>query len=315
MSEYRVDWKGTFVPSVTPFDKDGTFLEDHFRKVLEHLIADGVSGIIVAGCTGEWFSMSDTERRRLFEIAVEQIDGRVKVIAGTCAISTHETVALTRAAKDIGCDGCMIMSPHFIAVNEDEVIYHYAEVGKVGLPIMLYTLPVRLSYNLDAPMIERLLEIDAVVAIKDSSLEMPQMIETANRHGHRIAMFPGREGYTAAMIERGAVGTTAMMQNVVGYHAVKWYDHLAAGRWTESREHGRIIDGAYAICLGKAVTLSKKIGHWAMIKACMNILGRHGGYMRRPFAPFEDADIPVVTKALADIGLTAESLSMGKAAE
>ena len=171
MSEYRVDWKGTFVPSVTPFDKDGTFLEDHFRKVLEHLIADGVSGIIVAGCTGEWFSMSDTERRRLFEIAVEQIDGRVKVIAGTCAISTHETVALTRAAKDIGCDGCMIMSPHFIAVNEDEVIYHYAEVGKVGLPIMLYTLPVRLSYNLDAPVIERLLEIDAVVAIKDSSLD------------------------------------------------------------------------------------------------------------------------------------------------
>ena len=299
----RIDWTGVFVPAVTPFDKDGNLLEDSLRKVCDHLIADGADGIIIAGCTGEWFSMSDTERRRVFAVAKEHVGKRAKMIAGTCAIATHEAKALTKAAKDMGYDGCMIMAPHFIAPSNSEIVGHYADIAKAGLPIMIYNHPAKGHHNLDADLIEQLKPIDMVVAIKDSAVDMPQMISVVNRHHDWLAIFPGREGYAEAMIERGAAGITVMMQNVVGRHCVDWYKHLAAGRFKESQTARQLIDDAYQICLSKSVKPSRPTGHWSMIKACMNIMGRDGGYMRRPYTPLPDSDLPMLERALVAAGL------------
>ena len=98
----RIDWTGVYAPAVTPFTETGEINEAGFREVLDYLIGEGADGIIVAGCTGEWFSLGDSERARLFAVAREHIDGRAKVIAGTCAIATHQTIGLTQAAKDAG---------------------------------------------------------------------------------------------------------------------------------------------------------------------------------------------------------------------
>ena len=299
----RIDWTGVYSPAVTPFTETGEINETGFREVLDYLIGEGADGIIVAGCTGEWFSLGDSERARLFAVAREHIDGRAKVIAGTCAIATHQTIGLTQAAKDAGCDGAMIMAPCFIAPRNVEIVQYYADIAKVGLPIMVYSIPEKGHHNLDADLIEDLKAIDEVVAIKDSALSLPQMIETANRHSDWLAIFPGREGYAPDMIERGAAGITAMMMNVVGRHAVTWYEHLAAGRWVESRADGRVIDAAYGICLSKTFKPSRPTGHWPIMKESMKIRGVDAGFMRRPFLPLPAEDRPALERALAAIGL------------
>ena len=114
MGKVRTDWKGVFPPVVTPFKADGAIDEEAFRKVIDLQVADGAHGIIVAGSTGEWFSVSDAERIRLFEIAKEQIAGRRPLLAGTAAMATDHAVQLTKAAKRIGCDGCMVLPPPYV---------------------------------------------------------------------------------------------------------------------------------------------------------------------------------------------------------
>ena len=174
MAKLRTDWKGVFPACVTPFAKDGSVDEAATRKMIDMFIADGVDGLIIAGSTGEWFSLSDKERVDLFAVAQEHTAGRVPVLAGTSAIGTREAVELTKAAKKLGMAGCMVLPPPYALPSRREVIAHFEEVGKVGLPIMLYNNPPRTSINIDASLARDLAKIDTIVALKDSTRDLYQ---------------------------------------------------------------------------------------------------------------------------------------------
>ena len=311
----RIDWTGIFPPIATPFTREGELDEAAFGEVVEQHIADGCHGIIVAGCTGEWFSLDDAERCRIFEIAVDVAKGRVPIVAGTSAMNTRAAVKLQKAAKDLGCAGSMTLAPPFLLPFENEVVHFFRRLSAVGLPIMLYNNPPRGCMNFTASLIGKLLEFDEIVSIKDSVNELPQNIDTLRAHADEIAIFAGREGYLLPAIQRGAVGSVAMITNILGGHVVEYYDHLLAGRWEEARRPQQLIDDAYAVIQGKSVKLTRATGHWSVLKTCMNVLGRNGGYMREPYLPVLDEDIPKIADALAKIGLTPENMAHPVAAE
>lgn len=106
-----VRMEGIIPPLVTPFAKDGSINENMFRRIINNIIGKGVHGVFVAGSQGEFFSLERQERIRLFEVAVEEVNGKVPVYAGTAAITTSETVLLTKAAEKSGCDAVSIVSP------------------------------------------------------------------------------------------------------------------------------------------------------------------------------------------------------------
>jgi 4-hydroxy-tetrahydrodipicolinate synthase len=153
--------KGIIPPLVTPFAKDGSINENMFRRIINNVINAGVHGIFVAGSQGEFFSLERQERIRLFEVAVEEVNGKVPVYAGTAAFTTSETVLLTKTAEKSGCDAVSIISPFFITPNGQELYQYYKTVAEAtNLPVLLYNNPDRTGYDIPVDIIRKLAEID-----------------------------------------------------------------------------------------------------------------------------------------------------------
>jgi len=297
MDERRTKWHGVFVPVVTPFTKNYEFDEGACRQIIDTLINDGVHGIIVAGSTGEWFTMNDSERIRLFEVAKDHVKGRVTLLGGTSAIATRDAVALTKAAKDIGLDGTLVLPPPYALPNDREVLAFYEAVASVSLPIMVYNNPGRTQINITARLAEKLTLFPSIVALKDSTKDLYQMAETLRSVGHRLAVFCGLEPYALPLLQRGAVGVVAMAPNIMGRKAVDLYTHAAAGRWPEAVKVEGIIDRLYtAFYMGG-------YGAYVVIKECMNLVGRHGGWPRPPLMPMAENDRNALKRVLQELGL------------
>jgi 4-hydroxy-tetrahydrodipicolinate synthase len=296
MTERRVDWRGAFVVTVTPFGADGSFDEPAIRRLVEMLIGEGVDGLVLAGSTGEWYGMSDEERIALFTIAADQNRGRIKILAGTSAITTATAVKLTAAAKDIGCDGVMLLPPPYVLPTDRELLAYFAAVDEVGLPMMLYNNPGRTGVNLDAQRLQMLMELRHVAALKDSVKDLSQISATLRAHGDTLAIFAGFEAYVGPCIQRGAVGVVAMSPNVLGAEGVALLRHAMAGDWQRLVPVQERIDLLYDRLYGW------RYNPYVVIKEAMRILGRPGGWPRPPLLPLPEDDREVLRRFLGEIG-------------
>ncbi|MDP6604320.1 MAG: dihydrodipicolinate synthase family protein, partial [Rhodospirillales bacterium] len=172
MDKSSVDWHGSWVALVTPFDGDGAIDEVGFARNVDLCIQGGVDGVLVSGCTGEFWALTDAERVRLFGLCVEAAAGRVPVIGGTGAIRTPDAIALSVAAKDAGCAGVMVMPPFFVKPSAADIVAHYEAIsGAVDIPILLYNIPANNVNPLTPELVDRLADVESVVAIKESSLD------------------------------------------------------------------------------------------------------------------------------------------------
>lgn len=307
MAHVRCDWQGVYPAAVTPFTKDGALDEQATRDLIEVFLADGVHGFIAVGSTGEWFSLSDEERVRVFEIYKEQVKGRVPIVAGTSAIGTRETVALTQAAKDLGLDGCMVLPPPYAMPTKEEVVGHYAEVAKVGLPIMIYNNPPRTGINVDAAMASELAKLPEVVAFKDSTKDLYQTSEAFYAVQDRLACFAGLEPYGLATFSRGAVGIVSTMSNVCAPDLVEYCEHLLAGRYDQIARSQRTIDECYHLLAAAGAA------NYVFVKEAMAVLGRPGGYPRMPYRPVSDAVREKIRAGLAKIDLKGQQAARAAA--
>jgi len=297
MTNRRTGWQGVFVPVVTPFTRDNEIDESSFRKILELLISEGVHGIIVSASTGEWFTLDDAERIRVFEVALDQVKGRIPLLGCTTSIATHKAVSLTKTAKELGLNGTLVLPPPYALPNQKELIAYYEAVANVGLPIMVYNNPGRTQININAKVAERLASFETVVAFKDSTKDLYQMEETIRTVGDRIAMFCGLEPYALPLLQRGAVGIVAMSPNILGRKGVDLYTHAASGNWKKAVEVERIIDLLYSYFYNAGYCA------YVVIKECMNLLGRPAGWPRPPLLPMDDADRNKLRKLLQELGV------------
>jgi 4-hydroxy-tetrahydrodipicolinate synthase len=297
MTERRTDWHGVFVPVVTPFTKDNQLDETAYREILELLIGEGVHGIIAAASTGEWFTLSDAERIRVFEIALDQVQGRIPLLGCTAAIATHDAVSLTKTGKELGLDGTLMLPPPYALPNEKELLTYYEALANVGLPIMVYNNPGRTQININAKLAEKLATFDTVVAFKDSTKDLYQMAETIRAVGDRVAMFCGLEPYALPLLQRGAVGIVAMTPNILGEKAVSLYTCAASGQWAAAVKVEYIIDQLYSYFYNAGYCA------YVVIKECMTLLGRPAGWPRQPLLPMDEADRAKLKDLLEALGI------------
>ncbi len=302
MGKNRVDWHGSFAVIVTPFTRSGDIDEAAYRRVVDLVIEAGCHGVISAGSTGEFFLMTNDERKRVFSIAVDQAAGHVPVIAGTSAIRTEDVVDMTRYAAKVGCSGVMVLPPIYIGVTERELVEFYSRVsGEGGLPIMLYNSPSAVRTSLTPPLVERLMGLDNVVAIKDSSRDLRQLSDLVRFCGHEIQVFIGIEDMLLPALAIGAVGAVAMVPQVVGRMAVELYETAVAGEMERARElHYKIV---------RVYDLFKVGSGYVAIKESMNILGGPGGYSRPPMLPFTEKQRAQLRKIFEDVGLLTPSVA------
>ncbi|HEX2140508.1 MAG TPA: dihydrodipicolinate synthase family protein, partial [Woeseiaceae bacterium] len=170
MNRHNVDWRG-YIPAITtPFDKDGELNIRMLEDLLEWLFAEGMHGIVVAGTTGEWFSLQRDEKVTLFNTVGRKLAGRLTIIAGCNAYTAKEAIEVAGAASRAGFDGILLTPPPYVRPTSREVEAFYKTVSdNIDLPICVYNWPPGTGIDMDLELLLKLSSLEKVVAIKNST--------------------------------------------------------------------------------------------------------------------------------------------------
>jgi 4-hydroxy-tetrahydrodipicolinate synthase len=299
MNNGKVDWKGSFVAVVTPFAADGAIDETRFIENLEMLIAEGVDGIVVSGCTGEAWSLAVEERLRLFQLAADTAAGRMPVIGGTGGIDTRKVGELSRAAVEAGCDGVMVLPPYYAVINQREIIAHFRAVSAAAqAPVLLYNIPKRTGINMLPELLAELAEIEWIVALKQSSNDFVELEQTLDAVGEQINVFAGHSAERGvAAVLMGCPGFVSSMESqIMGREAISMYQLAMAGDLAQAR---RVQMRALTLDKGMRTTGTFP----ANLKTAMNLLGRPGGHARSPLLDLDEVETEKVREVLDGLSL------------
>ena len=227
---YKTDWfRGIYPALVTPFQKDGTFDEAAYRALIRHVLPH-VNGVVPCGTTGEFSYMSVEERKRVIQVCLDEVGGRVPVLAGTGCPSTRETLALTEWARDAGVTGVLVVAPYYLKPSFNEVYDHYRALDKLGVPLVLYNIPQCAGTHFRWWTAEgMILDFDNVVGIKDSSGDLPFMEALFEKVKGRVSIFVGHDEVVQAALAAGADGAILASANLIPDIWQKVYRATLAG--------------------------------------------------------------------------------------
>jgi 4-hydroxy-tetrahydrodipicolinate synthase len=222
MASKKVDWfKGIFPALVTPFTQpmspagDDTIDEATYRELIRFVLPH-VNGVVPCGTTGEFSSMTLEEKKRTIEICLDEVAGRVPVLAGTGCQSTQETLALTQWARDAGATGALVVAPYFLKPAFNEVYDHFRQIDQVGLPLVLYNIPQCAGTHFRWWTAEGMgLAFDHVIGIKDSSGDMPFFMAALEKLRGTIGLFVGHDEIVGAALLAGADGAILASANLI----------------------------------------------------------------------------------------------------
>ncbi|HVO87079.1 MAG TPA: 4-hydroxy-tetrahydrodipicolinate synthase, partial [Casimicrobiaceae bacterium] len=295
MDRHGIDWEGPFTAMITPFARDGAIDEAALRTHVDFRIAQGVRGLVPNGCTGEFWSQTLEERMRVAQIVLDAANKRVPVIVGTGASATRDVIALTEHCHRIGCDGVMIMAPYMVHPKKEDLYAHFKAVSdRVPIPIMLYNNPQDVGNDLPFDLVQRLCDLEWVVAIKDSTFDYNVFWKTQCELSERIRVFIG----PSTMF-----GAPAVMMGADGW--VDTYSNLWPELTTELYRVARDGDIKRARSLQKtgselrSFLLHPEWNMYCAIKAAMNLSGLPGGVPRPPLQPLSAAHLDRMRQGLA----------------
>jgi 4-hydroxy-tetrahydrodipicolinate synthase len=164
----------TYTALITPF-KNNKIDENSYEKIINFQIENGIDGIVPCGTTGESPTLSHQEHNRLVEIAVKTANKKIKVMAGTGSNSTAEAVDLTNHAKKIGADSCLIVSPYYNKPTPEGLFYHFSELNKCGIPLIIYNIPGRSVINIKDETLAKISQLENVIGIKDATGDLARV--------------------------------------------------------------------------------------------------------------------------------------------
>ena len=289
--QLRLD--GIFPPHITPFLKNEEIDEKSLRSLVHFWLDSGCAGLVSCASNGEGPYMMRDERRRVLQIVIEEVNGKVPVIASTGAPSTRETVFLTQDAKDVGANAVLIVSPYYFKPDSKELFEHYSTViSSTDIPIVLYNVPKFTGYNMDPNVIVRLAEeYDQVVGVKDSGGSIGQISDLIQRVGDRISVLAGTGDLVLPCLLMGGKGGVIAIANVAPRLCVDLYNQFKKNEIERARQVQMKL-------LHLNDILVKRFNQISAIKEAMNQLGKSSGYPRRPSLPLDDKARNEIRKTL-----------------
>ena len=288
--------KGIIPAMVTPFDSKDRLNEAVLRKLTNYLIDGGVHGLFVIGSQGEFYALTREEKKRITEIVVEEVNGRIPVYIGTGAMTTREAVLLTQMAERAGGDAVSVITPCFISPSEHELYEHYVTIAKsTKLPVLLYGNPGRTGINMSVELVAKLSRLDNIVGIKDSSGDLTLTMEYIRNTDADFSVLAGRDTLIYGTLLYGGKGAIAATANVVPRLVVEIYEAFVKGDLEQAKKaQFRLAPLRIGFGLGSFPVV---------IKDALELIGIDAGCARKPIKSLSGSQKGTLRKILEDLGL------------
>ena len=213
--EIKTQLQGSMVALITPMHPDGTVDYKRLADLIDWQIEQGTHCLVAVGTTGESATLSMQEHSDVIRYFVQHVKGRVPVIAGTGANNTMEAIKLTRDAKEAGADCALLVAPYYNKPPQEGLYQHYKAIAEaVNIPQMLYNVPGRTVVDIAQETVERLADIDNIIAIKDATGSVARGEQLIKAVGDRLIVLSGDDGTALELMKVGGKGNISVTANV-----------------------------------------------------------------------------------------------------
>ena len=274
-------FKGMATAMVTPMKATGEVDFDTYARFIDWQIESGINALVAVGTTGESATLSQDERKEVIRFAVEHVAGRVPVIAGVGTNNTEHVLDFTKSACVSGADALLVVTPYYNKATQNGLYKHFSMVADAAeKPVIMYNVPSRTGCNLQAETVARLADHPNIVAVKEASGNMSQVVDIAARCGDRLDIYSGEDALTVPMMAMGGMGCISVLSNVVPELAVQMCDRFFAGD----------VAGAAALQCKTLPLIDALFSEVNPIpaKAAVAAMGFGVEHLRMPLTPMED---------------------------
>lgn len=287
--------QGSIVAIVTPMHEDGSLDIPTLKKLIDWHVAEGTDGIVIVGTTGESPTVSVEEHCELIKVAVDQVAGRIPVIAGTGGNSTTEAIELTAYAKSVGADASLQVVPYYNRPTQEGMYQHFCRIAEaVDLPVILYNVPGRTVADMSNETIVRLATVPGIVGVKDATGNLARGTELLRSVPASFAVYSGDDATAMALMFCGGRGNISVTANVAPRAMHELCIASIEGRIADAVEiNNRLIPLHNRLFVEPNPVPVK----WALAQ-----MGRMQGGIRLPLVPLGSAHHETVRSALRESG-------------
>ena len=288
--------QGAITAIVTPF-KDGKLDEAAYRELVEFQIKGGIHGIVPCGTTGESATLSHEEHKRVVESCVDQVKKRVPVVAGTGSNNTAEALELTKHAQAAKADFALMITPYYNKPTQEGVYQHFKTIAdNTSIPIVVYNVPSRTSFNLLPETVARLAEFPNIVAIKEATGDLKQCAKIVELCGDKITLLSGDDFTVLPLLAIGGKGVISVVSNVVPQDMSGMCEAFAKGDLaTAQKLHYKMWPLMEAMFYETNPTPAK---------TALKMMGKISGEVRQPLCLMSTANEDKLRQVLQKYGLT-----------
>ena len=205
---------GSMVAMVTPMNEDGSVDWNSLKRLVDHHVEQGTDAIVSVGTTGESATLSHDEHTEVISRTVKAVGGRIPVIGGTGANSTAEAISLTRGAKEVGVDACLLVVPYYNKPPQEGLYQHFKAIAEaVAVPQILYNVPGRTAVDMHNDTTLRLAAIENIIGIKDATNDVERGRDLIERSPDEFLVFSGEDGTACRLMLAGGNGTISVTAN------------------------------------------------------------------------------------------------------
>ena len=291
----RTSFRGSFTALVTPFS-NGALDEKAFRGLVDWQIAEGTSGLVPVGTTGESPTLSHDEHGHIVQWCIEQAKGRVPVVAGAGSNSTKEAVELAQHAQESGADAVLVVTPYYNKPTQEGMYQHFKAINDaIRIPIIIYNIPARSVIDMSVETMRRLFELDNIAGVKDATANVVRVSQQRAAMGEGFNQLSGEDATALGFMAHGGHGCISVTANVAPRLCAEF--------------QGACLKGDYATALklqDKLMPLHTALfieTNPAPAKYALSLLGKCADTVRLPMVRLADKTKTAVREAMVHAGL------------
>ena len=291
----KTKFRGSFTALVTPF-KNGSVDEKAFRDLVDWQIAEGTNGLVPVGTTGESPTLSHDEHRHVVEWCIDQVRGRVPVVAGAGSNSTREAVSLAQHAEKAGADAVLVVTPYYNKPTQEGLYQHFKAINDaIGIPILIYNIPPRSVIDMSVDTMKRLYELKNIAGVKDATANMTRVTQQRAALGEDFNQMSGEDITALGFMAHGGHGCISVTSNVAPRLCAEFQAACLRGDYSAAV---KLQDKLAPLHLNLFVETSP-----APVKYALSLLGKCSNTLRLPIVPASEKAQAVVREAMVHAGL------------